>query len=111
MKGSENQQPPSSTLRTVLDNFYKLGGAIAALCLLGILGLILVQMSARWSGEVFPGAPDYAGYCMAGASFFAFAYALNHGAHIRVSILLQAMGKKRRYGEIWCFAVGTAITK
>ena len=48
-------------------------------------------MLARWTGEVFPGAPDYAGYCMAAASFLAFANALNRGAHIRVSILLNAV--------------------
>ena len=50
-------------------------------------------MLARWTGEVFPGAPDYAGYSMAAASFFAFAYALNQGSHIRVSILLNALGR------------------
>ena len=110
MTDSSNQHSSDSMLRKTLDNFYRLGGAISALCLIAILGLILVQMSARWSGEVFAGAPDYAGYCMAGASFFAFAYALNHGAHIRVSIVLNMMGKKRRYGEIWCFIIGTAMS-
>lgn len=110
MTDSGNQRPSNSVLRTTLDNFYRLGGAIAAVCLIAILALILLQMSARWSGEVFPGAPDYAGYCMAGASFFAFAYALNHGAHIRVSIVLNMLGNKRRYGEIWCFSIGTAMS-
>ena len=81
-----------STLRRILDGLYKAGGVIAALFLIAILSLIVIQMVARWTGEVFSGAPDYAGYCMAGASFFAFAYALNHGAHIRVSIVLNALG-------------------
>ena len=67
-------------------------------------------MLARWTGEVFPGAPDYAGYCMASASFFAFAYALNNGAHIRVSIVLNMLGKARRGGEIWCFGIGTFLS-
>lgn len=48
-------------------------------------------MLARWTGEVFPGVPDYAGYAMAAASFLAFANALNRGSHIRVSILLNAV--------------------
>ena len=47
---------------------------------------------------------------MAGASFFAFAYALNRGAHIRVSLLLNALGRYRYYGEVWCFAIGGAVT-
>ena len=75
-----------------------------------ILGLILIQMVARWTAEIFPGAPDYAGYCMAAASFFAFAHALNRGAHIRVSILLNAVSTKTRFFlEVWCFAIGTAL--
>ncbi|MBB4302523.1 TRAP-type C4-dicarboxylate transport system permease small subunit [Rhodobium orientis] len=96
------------TLRRVLDLLYLGGGVIAALFMIAILVIIVLQMLARWTGHVFPGATDYAGYCMAGASFFAFAYALNHGAHIRVSILLNALGKHRRWLEIWCFAIGAA---
>ena len=96
-------------LRRILDSLYKAGGVLAALFLIAILALIVIQMVARWTGEVFSGAPDYAGYCMAAASFFAFAYALNHGAHIRVSIALNAMGTWRRWGEIWCFGIGAVL--
>ncbi|WP_039018576.1 TRAP transporter small permease [Halocynthiibacter namhaensis] len=92
-----------SSIRKALDSLYLGGGILASLCLIGILVLIVVQMVARWTGEVLLGAPDYAGYCMAGASFFAFAYALNHGSHIRVSLGLSALGRFRRKGEIWCF--------
>ncbi len=99
-----------SALRTFLDRLYTAGGIIAALFLIAILGLILIQMVARWTAEIFPGAPDYAGYCMAAASFFAFAHALNRGAHIRVSILLNAVSTKTRFFlEVWCFAIGTAL--
>ncbi len=98
------------TLRTGLDRLYLVSGVIAALFLIAILTLIVLQMLARWTGEVFPGAPDYAGYCMAAASFFAFAHALNRGSHIRVSILLNAVGPLgRRILEFWCFAIGTAL--
>ena len=97
-------------LRRILDALYLAGGIIAAFFTVAILALIVAQMLARWTGHVFPGATDYAGYCMAGASFFAFAYALNHGAHIRVSLLLHALGEKRFWGELWCFAIGTAAS-
>jgi TRAP-type C4-dicarboxylate transport system permease small subunit len=97
-------------LRRSLDGLYWFSGLIAALCLVAILGLIVIQMLARWTGEVFPGAPQYAGYAMAAASFLAFASALNRGAHIRVSILLNSVGPRlRRWIEIWCFGIGTAI--
>lgn len=96
--------------RSVLDRLYLAGGVVAALFLIAILVLIVLQMLARWTGAIFPGAPDYAGYCMAAASFFAFANALNRGAHIRVSIFLNALGPTgRRVVETWCFAVGAAL--
>lgn len=97
-------------LRSGLDLLYLIAGVLAAMCLVGILGLIVVQMLARWTGEVFPGAPDYAGYAMAAASFLAFANALNRGSHIRVSILLNAVPNGlRRWIEVWCFGIGTAV--
>ncbi|MDF0599687.1 TRAP transporter small permease [Psychromarinibacter sp. C21-152] len=97
-------------VRTILDAIYKAAGVVAALCLVSILGLIVLQMLARWTGMVFIGATDYAGYAMAAASFLAFAYALNHGSHIRVSILLNSVPKRVRWWlEIWCFGIGSAI--
>lgn len=100
----------TNMLRKGLDGLYLASGIMAALCLVAILSLIVVQMVARWTGEVFPGAPDYAGYAMASASFLAFANALNRGAHIRVSILVNAVGPRaRRVLNIWCFGVGAAI--
>jgi TRAP-type C4-dicarboxylate transport system permease small subunit len=99
-----------SGLRRFLDSLYTAAGALAAVCLVAILVLIVAQMVARWSGGVFPGAASYAGYAMAGASFLAFANALNHGAHIRVSILLNALSEApKRLMEIWCFGLAAAI--
>ena len=97
-------------LRRLLDFIYFASGALAAVSLVAILLLIVVQMIARWTGEVFPGAASYAGYAMAAASFLAFANALNRGAHIRVSVLLNALpaGPKRLL-EIWCFGLAAAI--
>ncbi len=99
-----------TAIRKTLDFLYLAAGVLAALCLVSILLLIVAQMVARWTGEIFPGAPNYAGYAMAAASFLAFANALNRGAHIRVSILLNAVppGPKRLL-EIWCFAIGAAV--
>ena len=97
-------------LRRLLDFIYFASGALAAVSLVAILLLIVVHMVARWTGEVFPGAASYAGYAMAAASFLAFANALNRGAHIRVSVLLNALpaGPKRLL-EIWCFGLAAAI--
>lgn len=98
------------SVRRVLDGLYLAAGVIAAFCLIAILLLIVAQMVARWTGEIFPGAANYAGYAMAAASFFAFANALNRGSHIRVSLVLNALPERfRRILEIWCFSVATAV--
>ena len=97
-------------LRRGLDVLYFAGGAIAAGFLVVLLVLIVLQMAARWSGFGFPGSTEYAGYAMAGASFFALAHTLNRGGHIRVSLLLSRLGRFRYFGEVWCFAVGAALS-
>ena len=97
-------------LRAALDYLYLGAGVLASLCLIAILLLIVLQMIARWTGEVAPGIPEYAGYFMAAASFLAFANALNRGSHIRVSILLNAVPRTwARWIDVWCFAIGTAV--
>ncbi len=94
-------------IRRWLDALYFAGGMIGAGFLILILLIIVAQMVARWSGHVLPGSSAYAGYCMAAASFFSLAYALNHGAHIRVTLLLNKLGRYRRIGEVWCFTIAT----
>lgn len=95
--------------RKMLDGLYFLSGMIAATAMLTMLGVICAQMVARWTGQTFPGATSYAGYCMAAASFFALAYALNAGSHIRVNLMLTALGKYRSYGELWCFGMAAIL--
>ncbi len=96
-------------LRRALDGLYLAGGVVAAVFLVAILLIIVGQMVARWAGLSFPGAANYAGYCMAAASFFGFAHALNHGAHIRVSIVLTALGPRARWLDAACFGLGAVI--
>ena len=93
-----------------LDGLYTAGGVLASLFLIAILVLIVAQMLARWTSTTFSGAPNYAGYCMAAASFLAFAHALNRGAHIRVSILLNLLGTRKYWLEVFCFLVGSAAS-
>lgn len=95
-------------LRRALDGLYRAALGLSALCLVGILVVIVAQMVARWSGLTFPGSAEYAGYLMASASFLAFAGALNSDAHIRVGLLLSALGRHRFWGELFCFAVASA---
>jgi TRAP-type C4-dicarboxylate transport system permease small subunit len=97
-------------VRRTLDALYDGAGVLAALCLILILCVIVLQMAARWTGTPFPGSSEYAGYLMASASFLAFAHALNRGAHIRVSLLLMVLGERRFWLELWSLAIATAAS-
>ena len=98
-------------IRLGLDGLYRACGLIAAGFLVAVLLIILAQIGARWLGVQFPGSTSYAGYAMAGASFFALAYTLNHGAHIRVSLVISRLtGTARRIAEFWCLAVATGLS-
>lgn len=101
---------PRGALRRTLDGLYDLGGVLSAVCLVAMLAVIAAQMVARWTGTIFHGSAEYAGYLMAAASFLAFAHTLNRGAHIRVGLGLTALGRHRYWGELFCLIVGCAIT-
>jgi TRAP-type C4-dicarboxylate transport system permease small subunit len=97
-------------VRRTLDGLYDFAGYLAAACLLALLIVIVIQMVARWSSLTFPGGAEYAGYLMAASSFLAFAHALNHGSHIRVGLLLTALGRHKFWAELWCLAIATAAS-
>ncbi|EET47527.1 tripartite ATP-independent periplasmic transporter, DctQ component [Thalassobium sp. R2A62] len=92
----------------VLDGVYVASGAIAGFFMVMILSLIVLGMVARWTSVAVPGTTEFAGYAMAATSFFALCYALTRGAHIRVSIILNANDFLRRWLDV--FAVfGAAV--
>lgn len=96
-------------MRSILDGLYRTSGLAAALALITILVLVTAQMVTRWSGSIFTGGANYAGYAMATTSFLALAYTFNHNAHIRVSLFVTKAGKYRRATEIWCYTLGALV--
>lgn len=81
----------------LLNFLYNVSGVLAAVFMVMILLIIVAQMIARWAGVSFQGSTEFAGYAMAATSFFALAHALNRGAHIRVSILLNLNRHTRKW--------------
>jgi len=92
-----------------LDRLYFASGVLAALFMVTILTIIILQMTARWTGVTFEGSTEFAGYAMAATSFFALAHALSRGAHIRVSLLLNLNHFTRRWLDAFAMLVA-AIT-
>ncbi len=89
----------------LLDRIYLFAGYLASCFMVLILLLIVAQMAARWSSMTFPGSTEYAGYAMAATSFFALAYTLTQGGHIRVSIFLNL----NRFTMLWLDAFAMLI--
>ena len=108
--GTTTMKERRTGLGRILDTAYLAGGYFSAACLVAIVILIALKWSARVFGVTFSAGSDFAGYTMAAASFTAFAYTLNNGAHIRVTLGLNALGRFRRVGEIWCFLAGAVLT-
>ena len=97
-------------LRSFLDKLYLGAAYITAFGLLMILLIIVYNMVARWTGGTAMGATAYAGYAMAPTDLLAMAYTLNQDGHIRVKMLLSKLGKYRKWGERWCYGMGSLLS-
>ena len=94
-------------MRILLDRLYLACGALAALFLVAIALLVFLSIVARLANWQLSGLSNYAGYCMAAASFLALAYAFGQGDHIRVTLLINRLQSRRRQlAEVWCLGVG-----
>lgn len=97
-------------LDRALLRLYAACGALAAVCLIVLAGLVVASIASRLLGIYLPGVIEYSGYAMAASSFLAFAYAFRHGSHIRVNLVLNRLGEgPRRVLELWCLGVAGAI--
>ena len=108
-------------MRRILDTIYRVSLWASALCLASIALMVGGQLAGRLIDGFLSllGLPrpdlvilslnEICGYLLAAASFLALAGTLKAGAHIRVTMLLGAVGEhKRRYIEIWAFGFAAA---
>jgi TRAP-type C4-dicarboxylate transport system permease small subunit len=97
-------------VRKLLDALYDGAAGLAALCMVGLLVMVLLSIVGRQLHFHLPGTDAYAGYLMAAAGFLALAHTLKKGEHIRVTILLSALhGRARRALEIWSLGAATLL--
>lgn len=98
-------------MRRLLDALYQAAAIGAALCMLGLLGMVLLSIAGRQFGFHVSGTDAYAGYLMAAAGFLALAHTLKRGEHIRVTLLLNALhGPARRALELWSLAAAGLLS-
>ena len=97
-------------IRKLLNALYDGAAALAALCMVGLLVMVLLSVLGRQMNFHLPGTDAYAGYMMAAAGFLALAHTLKKGEHIRVTLLLSAVsGGTKRALEIWARAAASAL--
>ena len=89
-------------MRKALDTLYDGAAWLAALCMVGLLAMVLTSIVSRLVHVHVPGTDAYAGYLMAGAGFLALAHTLKRNEHIRVTLLLTTLkGRGRHALELW----------
>ncbi len=97
-------------MRRALAALYLGCGWLAGGFLLAIAVMVLAQVGGRLFGVLVPLADEFAGFCLAASSFLALAMTFRAGAHVRVSLLLQALPPPaRRWTELWALAAATAL--
>jgi TRAP-type C4-dicarboxylate transport system permease small subunit len=107
--GELSAPSPARGLCRAMDKIYLWAGYAAGLCMALIFALTMVQVVGRWVGFNPRGLTDYVGYLTAASTFLALSYTLNQGSHVRVSLLLAALGKRRWPVELLAFALSAAM--
>ncbi len=110
-------------MRRYLDGLYRLSGAISACFIVAITVLVFAQvllnivdrlsslMTGSAIGLSISSYADFTGFFLAAASFFALAYTLREGGHIRVTLFIQHTPPRlRRIIEFWCVGLATAVS-
>jgi TRAP-type C4-dicarboxylate transport system permease small subunit len=98
-------------MRKSLDALYNGAAALAALCLVGLLAMVVLSIVSRQLNFHVPGTDAYAGYLMAAAGFLALAHTLKRGEHIRVTLILAALsGRWKKSLELWALGFATALS-
>lgn len=98
-------------MRRALDALYDGCAWLAAVCMVGVLVMVLLSVLGRQLGFHVPGTDAYAGYAMAAAGFLALAHTLKRNEHIRVTLLLgKLQGGARRGLELWSLSAALLLS-
>jgi len=110
-------------MRVVLDKLYAATLGLSAACLVSIALLVGAQLGGRLIdgalrllgvepiGIVILSLAELSGSLLTAASFLGLAGTLKAGAHIRITMLLQALPERARYLlELWAFGAATILS-
>lgn len=95
-------------VRRVLDGLYATGGALAALCVLAILVLMIGASVGRVANWRVAWINDVTAWLCAAAAFLGMAYSFRNGDFVRVTLLLESVTPAvRRWLEILSLLTAT----
>lgn len=98
-------------MRKFLDGLYLSSGVLAALFMVAIATVILAKIAGRFFGFLVPSASEIAGISVAASTFLALAPTLQHGAHIRVTLVLEQLPQRvHRWIEVWCLVAAFSLS-
>lgn len=98
--------PTASPVRRFLDGLYLLGGNLAALCVLGILVLMVGASVGRTLDWRVSWVNDIVSWLCAAAAFLGMAYSFRNGDFVRVTLVLESVSPAvRRWLELVSLAV------
>jgi TRAP-type C4-dicarboxylate transport system permease small subunit len=96
-------------LRRALDSLYAAAAGLAALCLFGILAVMMAQMALRQVEIPIPGSDDLSAYLCVATAFFALAHTFRRGEMIRVGLGIERLPPgMRRWAEVLALAMAAA---
>jgi TRAP-type C4-dicarboxylate transport system permease small subunit len=97
-------------LRKFLDSLYLGSGVLAAVFLVGIGVLMLVQIIGRELGYQVRGADDLTAWFCAASAFLPLAHTFKRGELVRVGLLLERLQPAmRRYAEICSLGIAAVF--
>lgn len=95
----------------LLNSLYRACGYLAAVFVVLIAILVLVNIVSRFVGAFVPGMTEGAGYCMAAAGALGLAYTFGEHGHIRVTMLIANLrGNSRYWMEVWALVIAAGLT-
>jgi TRAP-type C4-dicarboxylate transport system permease small subunit len=74
-----------------MDRLARVAGALSALCLAGMVGVLVATLALRPLGILVPSSEEFVTFLMVGMAGFGFVYAYVHGAHVRVDTLYRRL--------------------
>jgi TRAP-type C4-dicarboxylate transport system permease small subunit len=74
-----------------MDHVIRISGAFSALCLAGMVVVLLATLVLRPFGVLVPSSEEIVTFLMVGMAFFGFVYAYAAGAHVRVDTLYRRL--------------------